>query len=108
MTQAAPHPPRSDSAGAELPGTGMPCAASRQPAAEQAAEAVANMLRLARGMVQSGRRVELEGLDQMVGRLCARCLDLPPEEGRALRPHLAALLVEIDALNASFARAQPP
>ena len=51
------------------------------------------MLRLARGMVQAGRRVELEGLDQMVGRLCARCLDLPPEEGRALRPLLAALLV---------------
>lgn len=108
MTQAAPLPPRSDSAGAELPGAELPCAASRQPAAEQAAEAVANMLRLARGMVQSGRRVELEGLDQMVGRLCARCLDLPPEEGRALRPHLAALLVEIDALSASFARAQPP
>lgn len=108
MTQAAPQPPRSDLPGADLPGGGLPCTASRQPAAEQAAEAVANMLRLARGMVQAGRRVELEGLDQMVGRLCARCLDLPPEEGRALRPQLAALLVEIDALNASLARAQPP
>lgn len=98
MTQAEPHPTS----------PALPCAASRQPAAEQAAEGVARMLRLARGMVQAGRRVELDGLDQMVGRLCARCLDLPPEEGRALRPLLAALLVEIDALNASFTRPQPP
>jgi hypothetical protein len=98
MTQAEHHPPSS----------ALPLAPSRQPAAEQAAEGVANMLRLARGMVQSGRRVELEGLDQMVGRLCARCLDLPPEEGRALRPRLAALLVEIDALNASLNQPEPP
>lgn len=98
MTQAEPHTPAHP----------IPSPASRQPAAEQAAEGVARMLRLARGMVQAGRRVELEGLDQMVGRLCARCLDLPPEEGRALRPMLAALLVEIDALNASLARPKLP
>ncbi len=98
MTQAEPHPQAQ----------AIPGAASRQPAAEQAAEGVSRMLRLARGMVEAGRRVELEGLDQMVGRLCARCLDLPPEEGRALRPVLAALLVEIDALNASLARPKPP
>jgi len=77
-------------------------APSRQPAAEQEAEAVAAMLRLARGMLDSGRRIDLAGMEQMVGRLCARCLDLPPEEGRAMRPSLAALLAEIDALNASL------
>lgn len=83
-----------------------PAAPSRQPAAEQEAESVAAMLRLARGMLGSGRRVDLAGLDQMVGRLCARCLDLPPEEGREMRPRLAALLAEIDALNATLS--SPP
>ena len=90
------------------PPPGLPQAASRQPAAEQAAEGVAGLLRLARGMLDGGRRVQLDGLDQMVGRLCARCLDLPPEEGRALRPRLAALLVEIDALHALLAPPKPP
>lgn len=78
-------------------------APSRQPAAEQGADAVAAMLRLARGMVAAGRRVNLDGMDQMVGRLCARCLDLPPEEGRVLRPRLAELLCEIDALHTVLA-----
>ena len=77
-------------------------APSRQPAAEQEVEAVAAMLRLASGMLASSRRLDLAGMDQMVGRLCARCLDLPPEEGRAMRPHLAGLLAEIDALNATI------
>lgn len=86
----------------------LPAAGSRQPAAEQAAEGVAGLLRIARGMIDVGRRVQLDGLDQMVGRLCARCLDLPPEEGRALRPRLAALLAEIDALHATLAQAKPP
>lgn len=87
---------------------GLPACASRQPAAEQAAEGVAGMLRIARGMIDAGRRVQLDGLDQMVGRLCARCLDLPPEEGRALRPRLVALLVEIDALHTTLAQTPPP
>jgi hypothetical protein len=47
--------------------------------------------------------VNLDGMDQMVGRLCARCLDLPPEEGRLLRPRLAELLSDIDALHAALA-----
>lgn len=88
-----------------LPGSpAFPLAApSRQPAAEQGADAVAAMLRLACGMVAAGRRVNLDGMDQMVGRLCARCLDLPPEEGRVLRPRLAELLSEIDALHVVLA-----
>lgn len=86
----------------------LPCAASRLPVAEQVAESAAAMLRLARGMVEAGRRVQLDGLDQIMGRLCARCLDLPPEEGRALRPRLAALLVEMDALHATLAQSKPP
>jgi hypothetical protein len=84
------------------PIAGWPAAASPMVGAEQAADAVLKVLRLARGMAQAGRRVDLAGLDAMVGRLCARCLDLPPQDGRQIGAVLAALLVEIDALHASL------
>lgn len=84
------------------PLAGWPAAAPPIHGAEQAAEGVRTVLRLARGMAQSGRRVDLDGLDGMVGRLCARCLDLPPEDGRRMGLVLAELLAEIDALGASL------
>lgn len=56
-------------------------------------------LRVARGLLENGRRVDLEGLDRVIGVLCARALDLPPEEGRAIRPRLALLLADLDALS---------
>lgn len=56
------------------------------------------MLKLARALVQTRRPLDLDGLAELAGRACAACLDLPPEQGRALRPHLAALLAEVDAL----------
>ena len=59
------------------------------------------MLTLARALVQSGRPLDLEGLAELAGRACAASLDLPPEQGRALRPRLVALLAEVDALAAS-------
>jgi hypothetical protein len=37
-----------------------------------------------------------------VGLVCARALDLPPEEGRLMRGELQALLSEVDALAASL------
>jgi len=80
---------------------------SAVPAAEQDAEAVRALLRLARGITSSGRRVDLHGLDRMVGRLCARCLDLPPADGRRMRLLLTELHVEIGSLNATMATAPP-
>ena len=56
-------------------------------------------LRVARGLLEGGRRVDLEGLDRVIGVLCARALDLPPDEGRAVRPRLALLLADLDALS---------
>jgi hypothetical protein len=61
-------------------------------------------IRIARLLVESDRRVDLTGLDRGVGLLCAKSLDLPPELGRALRPHLKALRDEIDTLTTAIHR----
>lgn len=62
------------------------------------AEAACGTLRVARVLVELSRPVDLAGLEDAVGRLCAAILDLPPEQGRTLRPQLAAVLAELDAL----------
>ncbi len=74
-----------------------------QPQAAPAAQLIdeiSGTLRLARVLAGQRRPVDLAGLEDAVGRLCAACLDLPPELGRAQRPRLAALLAELDALAA--------
>jgi hypothetical protein len=60
--------------------------------------ATAAMLRLAEGVVAAGRKVDLTGLEDRIGLVCARALDLPPDEGARLRPDLVALLRDLDAL----------
>ncbi len=59
------------------------------------------LLRLARALAGARRPLDLRGLDELAGRLAAACLDLPPEQGRALRPPLCALLADLDALAAA-------
>ena len=61
-------------------------------------EAACGTLRMARALVEARRPVDLAGLQDSIGRLCAASLDLPPEQGRAMRPQLAAVLAELDAL----------
>lgn len=65
------------------------------------ADGVEVVLRLARGASESGRQVDLAGLDTVIGRLCAQCLDLPPDIARSMRPRLATLLAELDVLDAT-------
>src|SRR5271165_3623576 len=73
------------------------------------AQAIAAMLRLAGSLAESGREIDLAGLDMQVGRLCAGAIDLPPEQGRALRNDLCAVLAAHEALAAILgARAGPP
>lgn len=62
------------------------------------AEAICGTLRVARALVAADRSVDLAGLQEAIGRLCAAALDLPPEAGRALRPQLATVLSELDSL----------
>jgi hypothetical protein len=61
-------------------------------------------IRIARLLVENDRLVDLAGLDRGIGLLCAKSLDLPPELGRALRPHLMALRDEIDTLTTAIHR----
>ena len=61
-------------------------------------EGLMRTMLIARLLVTNGRTVEMAGLEHGVGLLCAKSLDLPPEGGRSVRPHLIALLTELDAL----------
>jgi hypothetical protein len=65
------------------------------------------LLRVALALLHEGRAVELSGLEEQVGRLCAAALDLAPEPGRGLRDELIALLAEVEAL-AMVLRERPP
>lgn len=63
---------------------------------------------IARRLVAGGKQVDLTGLDGQMGFVCARALNLPPEEGRALRPLLIDLLGAVDALAAELMARAPP
>jgi len=67
------------------------------------ADGLAKTLRIAKALLQSDRTIDLVGLEMMIGLLCARALDLPPEHGRAVRPELMTLRNETDALIALLA-----
>jgi len=72
------------------------------------AEQLTCMIDVSRGLVEAGRAIDLTGLDRQVGLLCAKSLDLPPDEGRRVRPRLLALSGSIEALSrAMAARAAP-
>lgn len=72
------------------------------------AAALTGTLALARALAETGQRIDLTGLDSQVGLLCARALDLDPEDGRAARVGLIGLRAELDALAASLSRPPPP
>lgn len=60
------------------------------------ADGIGASLATARGLLQSGRNVNLSGLEDLCGRLCARSLDLPPEQGKMLASRLEALREGLD------------
>lgn len=72
----------------------------------QAANMAAHLeasLRALRDAAQARAPVDLTGMDWEIGRLCAACLDLPREQGRALRPHLARVADALEALDTVLA-----
>lgn len=71
-------------------------------------QGVARTVCIARALVDNGRIVDLAGLDRGVGLVCAKALDLPYQQGRGMREHLAALLGEVDSLTESLRRSQEP
>jgi hypothetical protein len=66
------------------------------------ANGLCRMLRMARGLTEGGRRIDIAGLDRLVGLVCAKSLDLPPEDGRRMRVTLIELRDEADALTAAL------
>ena len=80
-----------------------------QPASFDPAHAVARYIEdlrktiaVATALTKARRRIDLAGLEQAVGVLCAKTLDLMPDEGRALRPALINLVQALDALIAAM------
>jgi hypothetical protein len=71
------------------------------------ATGLTSTLGVARALAESGRRIDLSGLDSQVGLLCARMLNLEPDEGRTARVALIRLRAELDALAAVLARPPP-
>jgi len=70
------------------------------------ADTVTQTLSVARGLVGAGHAVDLTGLEDQVGLLCAKALDLPPAEGRAMRTELIALLARLEALSVAMLSAR--
>ncbi len=65
---------------------------------------LSHMLRMTQALVAGGRNVDLVGLERQVGLLCAKTLDLPPEDGRAVRPVLVNLLADLDTLSSTLSQ----
>ena len=65
------------------------------------------VLGVARALAACGRSVDLAGLNASVGLLCAKALDLPSDHGRRLRPKLALLRNDLDALSTALRAREP-
>ena len=83
-----------------------PAAVEMAPLIEVAAR-LGRTLAVARGLVLAGRRVELTGVDDGIGLLCAKTLDLVAPDGRPMLPHLYELLSQVDRLMLAL-RENPP
>ena len=67
------------------------------------AEQLTKMVTAAADLLRAGRHVDLAGLDTEVGLLCAKSLDLSPDEGRRVRPWLVGLSGGMEALSQALA-----
>ncbi len=69
------------------------------------ADGVTQTLGVACSLVEAGRYIDLTGLEDQIGLLCAKALDLPPEDGRTVRGELATVLARVEALSSALLRA---
>jgi hypothetical protein len=69
------------------------------------AERLINTMSVARGLVRGGRTLDLAGIEDGVGLLCAQALDLPAEHGRNLAGLLRDVLAEVEGLTAAVREA---
>jgi hypothetical protein len=66
------------------------------------ADTMAATLILARALVTSGHRIDLDGVEREIGDLCAETVALPRDQGVLLRPALEQLLREVEALESDL------
>lgn len=60
-------------------------------ASKSLASSLSGTVEVSKALVRSGRQLDLSGLDVLVGLLCAKALDLAPEEGHVIRTELISL-----------------
>jgi hypothetical protein len=81
------------------------------PASVDAVRALADELTKLVGVacefVIAGHTIDLTGLNDQVGLLCAKSLDLPRDAGRGIRPRLIALSGSMEALSRALQKAAP-
>ena len=65
-------------------------------------EQTARMIGVAKALVMSQRHVDVQGLQNHIGLLCAKALDLPRSKTGFLKLELTRLVSELDALTASM------
>ncbi len=65
------------------------------------ASRLSRTMALARALIQSGRTLDLTGVEDGVGLLCAQTLDLPLDDARELLPALHDLLSQLDQVSAA-------
>jgi hypothetical protein len=66
------------------------------------AERLGRTAAVARALILAGRTVDLAGIEDGVGLLCAKTLDLPRDQARHVLPSLHAVLEQLTSLNAAL------
>lgn len=75
----------------------------KQHVVEALAEHIHKTLSLTETFILQRRRVDIAGIEEHIGRLCAATLDLPIEQGRAVVPKLRDLHARIGAIATALA-----
>jgi len=74
---------------------------------QRVADLAARLLRtlgVARALAESGRQLDLRGIEDGVGQLCAQTLDLPAMQAHGMALRLREILIQVDALTEIFSR----
>ena len=74
---------------------------------EALSEQTSRIIAIAHAMVTSRRPVDLQGLQDQVGLLCAKALDLPPERTGFAKLELSRLAADLDALQEALRLESP-
>jgi hypothetical protein len=68
------------------------------------AERLIRTLAVGRALVITGRSVDMSGIQDGIGVLCAKSLDLPRDQGRQMLPMLLELAAQVDSLSMAMRR----